>query len=464
MPLRAVAPTTALAIIVAAASLSGCAPSSPPAVSADEVRLSGTVLYRERMALPPDAIIEVRLEDVSLADAPADVLAKQTIAANGRQVPIPFEVTYSPARVEPNRRYAWRAAIRTAGGELMFATTTHHAALEAGAPTENIAILVQRTGGGTGQSVVQPLPTGPWQLSAIERPGTAEEAIAVDPAYTIEFFVDGRFSGRAHCNRYTGGYEQPESGRLSIAPAMAATLAACPPPSIADEFLRAVGAVTRYEMRGGQLRLSYGADGVLIFERSAPTAAAAPEVGRTFVFDCADDVSFTVRGGPGEVALWAPRSLGGGYHVLGMTVAASGARYQDGDAVYWSKGELAMFEYAGRTFVDCRSNPSKVPWADAARRGVTFRALGQEPSWNLEIGAQNLTLITDLGQRRTELTYSSPEVVGQKTTYRTTGGGHDLLVVIDRIACADSMSGEAFEASVTVTFDSALFYGCGRFL
>jgi putative lipoprotein len=121
-------------------------------VSAVEARLRGTVLYRERMALPADAIIEIRLEDVSLADAPADVLAEQTIVANGRQVPIPFEVTYSPARVEPNRRYAWRAAIRTAGGELMFATTTHQAALEAGAPTENIAILVQRTGGGTGQS------------------------------------------------------------------------------------------------------------------------------------------------------------------------------------------------------------------------------------------------------------------------------------------------------------------------
>src|SRR5512134_1939006 len=175
MPLRAVVPTAALAITLAAASLSGCAPSSPPAASAGEARLSGTVLYRERMALPPDAVIEVRLEDVSRADAPADVLAEQTIAANGRQVPIPFELTYSSARVEPSRRYALRAAIRTAGGELMFATTSHHAALEAGAPTENIAILVQRTGGGTGQAIVEPLPTGPWQLVAIERPGAAEE-------------------------------------------------------------------------------------------------------------------------------------------------------------------------------------------------------------------------------------------------------------------------------------------------
>jgi heat shock protein HslJ len=209
---------------------------------------------------------------------------------------------------------------------------------EAGAPAENSATPVQGADAGAEPVVADPLPTGPWQLVAIQRPGAAEEPIGADPAYTIEFHADGRFSGRAHCNRYTGGYQQPEPGRLTIAAAMAATLAACPPPSIADEFLRAVGAVSQYETRGEQLRLSYGTGGVLIFGRSSPsTAAAAPEVGRTFVFDCADDLSFTVRAGPGEVALWAARSLGGVPRARYREDAR--AHYQDGDSVYWNKGE-----------------------------------------------------------------------------------------------------------------------------
>jgi putative lipoprotein len=193
-------------------------------------------------------------------------------------------------------------------------------------------------------------------------------------------------------------------------------------------------------------------------------AAGASEVGRTFVFDCDGDVSFTVRTGPGEVALWAPQSVGGQYVVLGMTRSASGARYEDGDTVYWNRGELATFEIAGQRFIDCRSNPRKVPWADAARRGVTFRALGNEPSWYLEIREGRLAMVTELGSRRTELAYEEPLVAGRRATYRAAADGHELVAVVERTACTDSMSGEAFEATATVTFDDAMFYGCGRFL
>jgi putative lipoprotein len=51
--------------------------------------IRGTAAYRERMALPPGAVLEVRLEDVSRADAPAELLASATIVTD-RQVPIPF--------------------------------------------------------------------------------------------------------------------------------------------------------------------------------------------------------------------------------------------------------------------------------------------------------------------------------------------------------------------------------------
>jgi len=199
-------------------------------------------------------------------------------------------------------------------------------------------------------------------------------------------------------------------------------------------------------------------------DAAAREAAAEPEIGRTFVFDCDGGYSFTVRFGPGEMALWAPESLGGTYQVLSIERSGSGARYVEGDTVFWNKGDLATIEIAGQRFVDCRSTPSKVPWADAKRRGVTFRALGNEPSWYVEIFVDRLAIVTELGAKRTELAHGGAVVEGGRTTYRASADGREATVVIDRRACADSMSGEGFEAAATVSFENRTLRGCGRFL
>ena len=302
----------------------------------------------------------------------------------------------------------------------------------------------------------------PWRLVAIRRPGAAAEAVGSDPEYTVRFGADGRYSGRAQCNSFTGGYARTAPGELTIR-AGAATLVACPPPSIADEFLRALASVTSYQISADELRLTYNSSGELEFVRIVEQAAAAPEAGRTFVFDCDGGVSFTVRFGPGEMALWAPESLGGSYQVLSIARSGSGARYVEGDTVFWNKGDLATIEIGGQRFVDCRSNPREVPWADAKRRGATFRGLGQEPGWFVEIFPDRLALVTDYGTNRTEGKHAGPVVEAGRTTYRT-AEGREVTIVIDRQACADIMSGEPFEAAVTATVDNRTLKGCGRFL
>jgi len=89
-------------------------PASTPAVT-------GTVTYRERMALPAAAVVEVTVADVSRADAPAVVIGRQRIETPG-QVPVAFRVDYDPAAIDPRRRYAVRATISN-GSELMFTST-----------------------------------------------------------------------------------------------------------------------------------------------------------------------------------------------------------------------------------------------------------------------------------------------------------------------------------------------------
>jgi putative lipoprotein len=82
----------------------------PGAVAAEEVSITGEVSYRERIALPPNAILTVRVTDVSLADAPESVVAEQKIDPAG-QVPIRFEIKLDPAVIQPNVNYALQARI-----------------------------------------------------------------------------------------------------------------------------------------------------------------------------------------------------------------------------------------------------------------------------------------------------------------------------------------------------------------
>jgi putative lipoprotein len=89
------------------------------------IRLEGVAVYRERMALPADAVLEVTVEDVSRADAPAEALARSSTAA-GNAPPIAFVVTYPAAALQAGHRYAVRARILHQD-RLLFITDTHHA-------------------------------------------------------------------------------------------------------------------------------------------------------------------------------------------------------------------------------------------------------------------------------------------------------------------------------------------------
>ena len=108
--------------------LMGC--QSEPASQQTQVMqtITGTVGYRERIMLPADAVVTVRLQDVSLADAPAVLLAEQVIETNGAQVPYAFELSYDENDIKPNHRYSVSARIEV-HGKLRFITDTMNAVI-----------------------------------------------------------------------------------------------------------------------------------------------------------------------------------------------------------------------------------------------------------------------------------------------------------------------------------------------
>ncbi|MBV6415570.1 MAG: hypothetical protein CMLOHMNK_00082 [Steroidobacteraceae bacterium] len=111
----ALLPTTARAVALAAlASLYACTTATPTA------SVSGTAFYRERIALPPDAVFEAQLEDAARADAPARVIASTRIASPGSP-PFAFTITYDPAQLAPGHRLVLRARVLR-GAEVLFAS------------------------------------------------------------------------------------------------------------------------------------------------------------------------------------------------------------------------------------------------------------------------------------------------------------------------------------------------------
>jgi putative lipoprotein len=109
--------------------------------------VSGTVTYRQRSALPADAILTVRILDASRADASATVIAEQRVPTAGKQVPIPFDLAYDRSKIQERNRYVVRAEIRD-GERLLFTTDTSYPVITQGNPRSVEINLVSVGGGG----------------------------------------------------------------------------------------------------------------------------------------------------------------------------------------------------------------------------------------------------------------------------------------------------------------------------
>lgn len=119
-------------------------PADNAATEASAAQVTGTVTYRPRIALPPDAVITVQIQDVSLADATAEIIGEQVIQAEGRQVPFDYAVSYDPDEIQPNDRYSMSARIEDGEGTLLFASDTNIAVITEDNPTSDVEIVVRQ--------------------------------------------------------------------------------------------------------------------------------------------------------------------------------------------------------------------------------------------------------------------------------------------------------------------------------
>jgi putative lipoprotein len=106
----------------------------------DTASVTGTVTYREKIAMPQDGVVIVKLQDTSLMDVPAVEIGVQLIDDPGT-VPVPFSIGFDPAEIIDNHTYTVRATI-TSGDELLWTTDTVSAVITRGNPLTADLLLV----------------------------------------------------------------------------------------------------------------------------------------------------------------------------------------------------------------------------------------------------------------------------------------------------------------------------------
>lgn len=232
----------ALTLVVLAAVLSGLI--ATPAGAATRT-LHGSIYYRERIALPPDARVDVQLLDVSLADAPSKVIAQTTFRPRG-QVPIAYRLRFDDSKLRPRHSYAVRATI-SAGGQLWFTSTSRHA-VEIGGP-DRIDIPLQRV---AAQGMERPSrgPVGRWLAEDIRGGGVMDYLQTV-----LVIRPNGGVGGSGGCN--TIGGSANISGDSIRFGQLVSTMKACTPAAMNQErkFLDTLKDVRSWRIDGPRQKL-----------------------------------------------------------------------------------------------------------------------------------------------------------------------------------------------------------------
>ena len=156
-----------LLIVVSALILAatGCQSESGPAGSTNTVTsgerpnasVSGSVTYRERLALTPGARLEVQLRDTSLQDAAAPLIAEQVIENPG-QPPIDFKVEFNRDDINDRNTYSVQARIVESDGRLAFINDTAYDVITRGNPrkVDMLLVMVQPPPPKEGEEAVDP--------------------------------------------------------------------------------------------------------------------------------------------------------------------------------------------------------------------------------------------------------------------------------------------------------------------
>ena len=218
--------------------------------------IQGTATYRERMSLPPAAVFEATLEDVSRADAPATVVATTRVPSPG-QPPIAFSISYDQAKIVPDHRYVVRARILL-DGKLLFTSDVATPVITAGNPSD-VSMTLRRVGAaqtkpGSSDSSPASRPLEGTYWKAVALAGKPVPAQAPTREAHLVFQAGGPVSGSDGCNRITGSYDL-KGDRMTFGRMVGTQMACTDMGGREQEFRSSLEAARRWTIAGDRLEL-----------------------------------------------------------------------------------------------------------------------------------------------------------------------------------------------------------------
>ncbi len=183
------------------------------------------------------------------------------------------------------------------------------------------------------------------------------EELGANRATTTVRFEDGRVSGRAGCNQYSG-YLQAAGDSLR-ASEIRSTRMACAPAVMEQEtrFLAALAAVRVARREGDRLVLLDESGRVRLRLAPLPSPAAAGPPRRTHVYTCVGGPALAITEIEGDtIDAW----LADGRRRLTRVPTASGVRYADDQVSVWNKGTEVLLERDGGSW-RCAENQASSP-------------------------------------------------------------------------------------------------------
>jgi putative lipoprotein len=233
--------------------------------------VTGTATYRERMALHSGSVFEATLEDISRADAAAQVIGTSRTENPGNP-PFHFSIAYDPEKIITNHTYGVRARV-TENGKLLFTSTQRYQVLTQGHGSEISMMMLQRvasSGAHTASAAPigdEPLRETYWKLIELNRKPitTADQQLEAH----LVFRTEDRVSGSGGCNRLMGGYTV-EGNSLHFK-GVASTMMACLHGMDTERaFVLALNKVETWKITGKHLDLYDKSGGLLAkFEANA---------------------------------------------------------------------------------------------------------------------------------------------------------------------------------------------------
>jgi putative lipoprotein len=237
---------SASALLITAFALSSCSLFAGKEPS----QISGTINYNGTLFLTPDAVVEVKLLDISRQDVMATEIASVTIPNPG-QTPIPFSLTYDPELIDERMSYSLRADIFDRGRR-MFTTDTNYGVITHGASSVADLTLISLQSNPASKPDANLRGTR-WKVIAINS-NAYKTAEGQREAYIRFRNAENNAEGFAGCNNFSGGFEA-EADRIKVGPMAITAMACINGMETEQQFLKALDEMNRYDIRGDTMRL-----------------------------------------------------------------------------------------------------------------------------------------------------------------------------------------------------------------